>query len=62
MCERLAASNNPNLLLLNYNLKAFCVVNLLIVPKHFFVETIIEERKPLKATARRAAGLVATSS
>jgi hypothetical protein len=26
------------------------------VPKHFFVREIIEERKPLAATARRAAG------
>lgn len=53
-CERLAASNNPNLLLMNYDLKSLCVVNLLIVPKHFFVRDIIEERKPLAATARRA--------
>jgi type II restriction enzyme len=53
-CERLAASNNPNLLLMNYDLKSFAVVNLFIVPKHFFVRDIIEERKPLKATARRA--------
>jgi Dam-replacing family/Dam-replacing HTH domain len=50
----LAASNNPNLLLLNYDLKSLAVVNLLIVPKHFFVREIIEERKPLAATARRA--------
>jgi type II restriction enzyme len=53
-CERLAASNNPNLLLMNYDLKTLVVVNLLIVPKHFFVRDIIEERKPLAATARRA--------
>jgi type II restriction enzyme len=53
-CERLAASNNPNLLLMNYDLKTLAVVNLLIVPKHFFVRGIIEERKPLAATARRA--------
>ncbi|MGN1290008.1 MAG: DpnI domain-containing protein [Bradyrhizobium sp.] len=53
-CERLAASNNPNLLLMNYDLKTLAVVNLLIVPKHFFVRDIIEERKPLAATARRA--------
>jgi len=53
-CERLAASNNPNLFLLNYNLKELTVVNLFIVPKHFFVRDIIEERKPLAATARRA--------
>ena len=54
MCERLAATNNPNLFLLNYNLKQLAVVDLLIVPKHFFVLKIIQERKPLASTARRA--------
>ena len=53
-CDRLAASNNPNLFLLNYDLKGLSVVNLFVVPKHFFVLEIIEERKPLAATARRA--------
>jgi hypothetical protein len=53
-CERLAASNNPSLFLMNYDLKSLAVVNLFIVPKHFFVREIIEERKPLAATARRA--------
>lgn len=53
-CERLVASNNPNLLLMNYDRKALAVVNLFIVPKHFFVPEIIQERKPLAATARRA--------
>jgi type II restriction enzyme len=54
MCERLAASNNPNLLLLNYDLKQLSVINLFVVPKHFFVREIIQERKPLAPTARRA--------
>ena len=53
-CDRLAADNNPNLFLLNYNLKELSVLNLFVVPKHFFVREIIEERKPLAATARRA--------
>ena len=53
-CERLAASNNPSLFLLNYNLQQRTVVNFLIVPKHFFIRDIIEERKPLASTARRA--------
>jgi hypothetical protein len=53
-CARLAASNNPNLLLMNYDFKSRAVVSLFIVPKHFFVREIIEERKPLAATARRA--------
>jgi type II restriction enzyme len=53
-CERLAASNNPNLFLLNYDFKQRSVTNLFVVPKHFFVREIIEERKPLAPTARRA--------
>jgi hypothetical protein len=53
-CERLAADNNPSLFLLNYDLKKLHVVNFLVVPKHFFVRDIIEERKPLAVTARRA--------
>ena len=53
-CERLASKNNPNLFLLNYDLQSLAVVNLFIVPKHFFVRDIIQERKPLAATARRA--------
>jgi type II restriction enzyme len=54
MCERLDSSDNPNLLLLNYDLARLSVRNAFIVPKHFFVREIIEERKPLAATARRA--------
>jgi hypothetical protein len=53
-CERLAADNNPNLFLMNYSLQELSVVNLFVIPKHFFVREIIEERKPLAATARRA--------
>jgi type II restriction enzyme len=54
MCQRLAADNNPNLLLLKYDLKQFGVTDLFVVPKHFFVREIIQERKPLAVTARRA--------
>ncbi len=54
MCERVVASNNPNLLLLNYDRDKLSVSNLFVVPKQFFVREIIEERKPLAATARRA--------
>jgi type II restriction enzyme len=53
-CDRLAANNNPNLFLLNYDFKLLSVTNLLVVPKHFFVREIIEKRKPLAASARRA--------
>jgi type II restriction enzyme len=54
MRERLAASNNPNFLLLNYSLQHHAVTNLFVVPKHFFVADIIQDRKPLASTARRA--------
>ena len=53
-CERLNSATNPNLLLLNYDLAAASVKDVCVVPKHFFVPDIIERRKPLAATARRA--------
>ncbi|HYD86495.1 MAG TPA: DpnI domain-containing protein [Vitreimonas sp.] len=54
MLERLAAGNNPSLMLLSYDRARHAVTNVAVVPKHFFVPDIIEARKPLKATARRA--------
>ncbi len=54
MIERLQESHNPNLFLLNYDLKNFQVQNFLVIPKHFFVPDIIEKRKPLSQTAHRA--------
>ena len=52
--ERLNSSTNPNLLLLNYNLKELSVTDLMVIPKHFFVPSVIEKRKPLRDTAQRA--------
>lgn len=54
MMERLNASNNPSLVLMAYDKKWQTVSNLAVVPKHFFVPEIIEERKPLAPAARRA--------
>ncbi len=54
MMRRLTGNSNPNLFLLNYDAKSLTVTNLLIVPKHFFTAEIIEERKPLPHTAKRA--------
>ena len=54
MLERLAAANNPNLLLMNYDLARRAVTDLCVVPKQFFVPEVIEARKPLAPTARRA--------
>ena len=54
MMRRLTGNSNPNLFLLNYDARSLVVTNLVIVPKHFFTAEIIEERKPLPPTARRA--------
>jgi len=54
MIERLISDNNPNLFLLNYDLRRCEIQNFFVVPKHFFVPEIIEKRKPLSETARRA--------
>jgi type II restriction enzyme len=54
MLERLAADNNPNLVLLAYNRPERSVTDLAVVPKQFFVPEIIEGRKPLAPTAKRA--------
>jgi type II restriction enzyme len=36
MLQRLRGDANPNLFLLNYDVKSLAVTNLMIVPKHFF--------------------------
>ncbi len=54
MIERLESSSNPNFFLLSYDLKSFEVRNFFVIPKHFFIPEIIEKRKPLTQTARRA--------
>lgn len=54
MMERLQASTNPNLFLLNYDERRLDVLDFLVVPKHFFVPEMIEQRTPLSITARRA--------
>lgn len=54
MIERLRSTNNPNFFFLNYDLRNFSVLNFLVIPKHFFIPNIIEKRKALSSTARRA--------
>lgn len=44
----------PNYLFLRYDRDAFMVQDLFTVPKHFMSESIIECRRPLKASARRS--------
>jgi len=51
---RLTSKTNPNLLLIGYDKAARAVHSACIVPKHFFVPDIVQKRKPLADTARRA--------
>lgn len=53
MRERITSKQNPSLMLLRYD-RASGPQDVLVIPKHFFVPSIIEERKPLASTARRA--------
>lgn len=53
MLRAIRGDRTPNLLLLQYS-KSWAVQNLLLVPKMFFTESVIEKRKPLGPNARRA--------
>jgi type II restriction enzyme len=54
MIERLQSDSNPNFFFLNYDKSNYQVDNFIVIPKHFFIPKIIEKRKPLSSTARRA--------
>lgn len=54
MIERLQSDNNPNLLLMRYSKVEMSVSDVMIIPKQFFATHVIEKRKPLAETARRA--------
>lgn len=54
MISRIQSDANPNFFFMNYRRKDLKVQNLMVVPKHFFVVSMIEKRKPLAKTARRA--------
>jgi type II restriction enzyme len=54
MRQRLASDNNPSLMLLSYNSSERAVTDFSIVPRHFFIPDIVEERPPLAPTAKRA--------
>jgi type II restriction enzyme len=54
MIERITSPQNPNFFFLTYSKRNWLVNDFLIIPKHFFEPAMIEKRKPLKETARRA--------
>lgn len=54
MTARLAARNNPSLFAMSYDRDRIGVTDLIVVPRHFFTQDIIQARKPLGPNARRA--------
>ena len=54
MIKRINSNNNPHFFFLNYSFQKLEVLNLIVIPKHYFVDDVIEKRKPLNVSARRA--------
>lgn len=54
MIARITGNNNPDFFFLTYSSVKQKVNDLIFIPKHFFVPEMIEKRKPLAETARRA--------
>ncbi len=54
MLKRINSENNPNFFFLNYSNRDLIIKNFLVIPKYYFVNDIIEKRKPLGINARRA--------
>lgn len=54
MIQRITENNNPDLFCMRYEKCDNHVTDLIFIPKYFFTPSIIEKRKPLKETARRA--------
>lgn len=54
MIERISGNENPDFFFMSYTKVNFKVIDFIFIPKFFFVPSIVERRKPLKKTARRA--------
>lgn len=54
MIQRITSNDNPDFLFMSYSKENMAVTDLVLIPKHFFVPDMIEKRKPLSDTARRA--------
>lgn len=53
MIERITSITNPDLFVMQYS-SNYYVTDLILIPKFFFTPQIIERRKPLSSTAKRA--------
>jgi type II restriction enzyme len=54
MMKRINSPQKPNFFFMGYTIAMWNVNDFFVVPKHFFVSEIIEERKPLASSAKRA--------
>ena len=54
MIDRITGMDNPDFFFMMYHKSNWTVRDFFFVPKHFFTPAIIEARKPLAPTARRA--------
>ena len=54
LIARITSNENPDFLFMSYSMEKMCVMDLVMIPKSFFVPEVIEKRKPLSLTARRA--------
>ena len=54
MIKRINSPQKPNFFFMGYVVEMLNVSDFFVIPKHFFVSEIIEERKPLAESARRA--------
>lgn len=54
MISRINSSDNPNFFFMSYNFAEMTINDFILIPKHIFEMNIIERRKPLNETAKRA--------
>ena len=52
--RKLGRTTNPDFLFMSYNLELQCINQLIVVPKFYFTDAVIEKRKPLSSRAKRA--------
>lgn len=52
--QGISSNDNPDFFLMSYSLEKMRVEDMFFVPKYFFVPEIVEKRKPLAETAKRA--------
>lgn len=53
MIQRITANENPDFLFMSYSLSNMAVNNFIMIPKFFFVPSIIEKRPPLSLLSQR---------